>query len=205
MAKLKLAVLISGRGSNLQSLIDACGGPDFPAEIVLVASNVPGAHGLERARAAGIEARVIDHTTFDGREEFEAALHETIAATGAELICLAGFMRLLTVGFVEKWQGRMINIHPSLLPAFKGLHVHERVIEAGERYSGCTVHFVIANLDSGPTIIQATVPVRPGDDAAALAARVLLEEHRILPEAVRLIAEGRVTLEGDRNGTLSRE
>jgi len=198
MTKLKLAVLISGRGSNLQSLIDACGNPDFPAEIVLVVSNVPGVQGLERASSAGIEARTIDHKDYGGREPFEAALHETIAASGAELICLAGFMRLLTGGFVEKWQGRMINIHPSLLPAFKGLHVHERVIEAGERFSGCTVHFVIADLDSGPIIVQAKVPVEPGDDADALAARVLVEEHRILPEAVRLIAEGRVALEGDR-------
>jgi len=196
MAKLKLAVLISGRGSNLQSLIDACGGPDFPAEIVLVVSNVPGVQGLERARQAGIETTVVDHTDYNGREPFEDALHDGIAASGAELVCLAGFMRVLTDGFVEKWPGRMINIHPSLLPAFKGLRVHERAIEAGVRFSGCTVHFVIPDLDSGPIIVQAAVPVHPGDDAAALAARVLVEEHRILPDAVRLIAEGRVTLDG---------
>jgi phosphoribosylglycinamide formyltransferase-1 len=156
---------------------------------------VPDVQGLERASAVGIEATVVDHKKYDGREAFEAALNDAIAASGAELICLAGFMRLLTGGFVEKWQGRIINIHPSLLPDYKGLHVHERVIEAGEKSSGCTVHFVIPDLDSGPTIVQAKVPVEPGDDADALAARVLVEEHRILPEAVRLIAEGRVRLE----------
>ncbi|MHA1599072.1 MAG: phosphoribosylglycinamide formyltransferase [Alphaproteobacteria bacterium] len=192
MAELKLAVLISGRGSNLQSLIDASADTDFPAKIVLVVSNVPGVQGLDKAAAAGIESQVVDHKDYDGREAFEEALQETIAASGADLICLAGFMRILGGDFVGKWPDRMINIHPSLLPDFKGLHVHERVIEAGEKQSGCTVHFVIPDLDSGPIIVQATVPVEPGDSADTLAARVLTEEHRIFPEAVRMIAEGRV-------------
>ncbi|MBT6406788.1 MAG: phosphoribosylglycinamide formyltransferase, partial [Rhodospirillaceae bacterium] len=148
--------------------------------------------------AAGIETTVIDHTAFDGREAFENALHDAISASGAEFVCLAGFMRMLTGGFVGKWRDRMINIHPSLLPDYKGLHVHERVVEAGEKFSGCTVHFVVPDLDSGPIIVQAKVPVEPGDDADTLAARVLDEEHKILPEAVRLIAEDRVSVDGDR-------
>ncbi|MBT3238518.1 MAG: phosphoribosylglycinamide formyltransferase [Rhodospirillaceae bacterium] len=197
-AKLKLAVLISGRGSNLQSLIDACDDADYPVEIVTVVSNVPGVQGLDKAEAAGIETTVIDHTAFDGREAFENALHDAISASGAEFVCLAGFMRMLTGGFVGKWRDRMINIHPSLLPDYKGLHVHERVVEAGEKFSGCTVHFVVPDLDSGPIIVQAKVPVEPGDDADTLAARVLDEEHKILPEAVRLIAEDRVSVDGDR-------
>lgn len=196
--KLKLGVLISGRGTNLQALIDAQANPEFPAEIALVLSNVPGAEGLGRCARANISATVIDHKVFDGREAFEDALHDALASAGAQLVCLAGFMRLLTDDFVARWRDRLINVHPSLLPAFKGLHVHERAIEAGVRITGCTVHFVRPAMDDGPIIAQAAVPVHAGDDAAALAARVLAEEHRIYPLAVRLIAEGRVRVAGER-------
>ncbi len=195
---MKVAVLISGRGSNLRSLIDACADPGFPAEIVLVLSNVPGVLGLERAEKAGIPATVIDHGEFDGREEFEDAVHQELLAAGTELVCLAGFMRLVTEGFVERWRDRLINIHPSLLPAFRGIHVHEKVVEAGVRFSGCTVHFVRPAMDDGPIIVQAAVPVHAGDDADALAARVLEHEHMIYPLAVRLIAEGRIRIVDER-------
>ena len=157
--KLKVAVLISGRGSNLQALIDACTAPEFPAEIALVLSNVAGVYGLERARRPASPRGVIDHRLFAGREPFEAALHAALVESGVELVCLAGFMRLLTDGFVERWRDRLINIHPSLLPAFRGLHAHERVIAAGARFSGCTVHFVRPAMDDGPIIVQAVVPV----------------------------------------------
>lgn len=194
MAKLKTAVLISGRGSNLKALIDACAEESFPAEIVLVLSNVPEAGGLAFAEAAGIDSVVIDHRAFDGREEFEAAVDEALSTAGAELVCLAGFMRLLTDGFVRRWWDRLINIHPSLLPAFRGLNTHERVIEYGTRFTGCTVHFVRPAMDDGPIIVQAVVPVLADDDAAGLAARILVEEHQIYPMAVRAIAEGRVSV-----------
>lgn len=189
---LKLAVLISGRGSNLQALIDAGKKKDWPAEIVLVISNVAGAPGLERAKKAGIPTRVISHKDFAGREPFDAAMTKAIEASGAGLVCLAGFMRLLTDEFIGHWRDRLINIHPSLLPAFKGLHVHERVVEMGARFTGCTVHFVRPEMDTGPIIAQAAVPVRPDDDADAVAKRVLAQEHKIYPMAVKLIAEGRV-------------
>jgi len=198
MARLRIAVLISGRGSNLQSLIDACADADFPAEIVLVISNVPGAGGLARAEAAGIPHVTIDHRDFDGREAFEDAVHEALRDGGAELVCLAGFMRLVTDGFVDRWWDRLINIHPSLLPAFRGLHVHERVVEYGARFSGCTVHFVRPAMDDGPIIVQAAVKVHPDDTPDDLAERVLAEEHRIYPLAVRLIAESRVRVSGNR-------
>ena len=194
---LKVAVLISGRGSNLQALIDACAVPEFPAEIVLVIANVEDVYGLERARLAGIRCGVIDHRAFAGREPFELALHAALVEAGAEVVCLAGFMRLLTDGFVELWRDRLINIHPSLLPAFRGLRVHERVIAAGARFSGCTVHFVRPAMDDGPIIVQAVVPVHAHDDADRLAARVLAEEHRIYPLALRLIAEGRTRIEDE--------
>ncbi len=197
MARLKIAVLLSGRGTNLQALIDECADPGRPAEIVLVISNVPGAAGLERARAAGIGTAIIDHTRYDGRESFEQAVHECLNAGGVELVCLAGFMRLLTEGFVQSWRDRMINIHPSLLPAYKGLDTHARVIADGGRCTGCTVHFVRAAMDDGPIIVQETVPVETGDTADTLAARVLAAEHRIYPLAVRLIAEGRVTVDNE--------
>jgi phosphoribosylglycinamide formyltransferase-1 len=198
MARLKLAVLISGRGSNLQALIDAAAAPDYPAEIALVLSNRPGAAGLARATAAGLPTDVVDHKAFAERAPFDAELDRRLRARGVELVCLAGFMRLLTRGFVETWRDRMINIHPSLLPAFKGLDTHARALAAGVRFTGCTVHYVRPEMDEGPIIIQAAVPVLPTDDAATLAARVLAAEHRCYPQAVRWIAEGRVRLDGGR-------
>jgi phosphoribosylglycinamide formyltransferase-1 len=194
MARLRLAVLISGRGSNLQALIDACAAPDFPAEIVLVVSNQADVAGLARAAAAGIPHRTISHRESDFEDKLNAALREA----RAELICFAGFMRVLSADFVARWPDRIVNIHPSLLPAFPGLDTHRRALAAGATAAGCTVHFVRAAVDAGPIVLQAMVPVRPGDDEATLAARVLAEEHRIYPEAVRLIAEGRVTVRGDR-------
>jgi len=198
MARLKVCVLVSGSGSNLQALIDAATNPAYPAEIVQVISNVPGAFGLTRAEQAGIPTTVIDHKEYEGREPFEAALQDAIANSGAEFICLAGFMRLLTDGFVNRWADRLINIHPSLLPAFKGLHIHERVIEFGARFTGCTVHFVRPAMDDGPIIIQAAVPVHGNDTPDTLAKRVLAEEHRIYPLALKLVAEGRAKVSGDR-------
>lgn len=198
MAPLKLGVLISGRGSNLQALIDACTEPGFPARIAVVISNVAGVAGLDRAVRAGIPTAVIDHKAFTDRPAFEEALHAALTDAGVELVCLAGFMRLLTDTFVGRWHDRLINIHPSLLPAFRGLHIHERVIEYGARFSGCTVHFVRPAMDDGPIIAQAAVPVHSDDDADRLAARVLAEEHRIYPLAVRLIAEGRLQIEDER-------
>ncbi len=195
---MKVAVLISGRGSNLQALIDAQAAPGWPAGIVLVIANVAGAQGLARAEKASIPTTVIDHRDFDGREAFDAAMTAAIEASGAAFVCLAGFMRILSDPFIAHWRDRMINIHPSLLPAFKGLHVHERVIEQGARFSGCTVHFVRPELDTGPIILQARVPVLPDDDADTLAARVLEQEHIIYPRALGLIAEGRVTVKGER-------
>jgi phosphoribosylglycinamide formyltransferase-1 len=198
MAALKLGVLISGRGSNLQSLIDATLAAGYPAEIAVVIANVPGVHGLARAEAAGIPTKVIDHKSYDGRAPFEEALHDALIDADVELVCLAGFMRLLTDGFVDRWSDRLINIHPSLLPAFKGLHTHDRVIEAGVKVAGCTIHFVRPAMDEGPIILQATVPVLQDDDADTLAARILAQEHRIYPLAVRLIADGRVRVDGTR-------
>ena len=198
MARLKTAVLISGRGSNLQALIDACAAPDFPAEIVLVIANVAGAAGLARAQAAGIAARTIPHRDYKSREQFEARLTEELAAAEAGLVCLAGFMRILTPSFVARWRDRLVNIHPSLLPAYPGMDTHARALADGVRIAGCTVHFVRAEVDHGPIVVQAAVPVLPGDDEAALAARVLAAEHRAYPLALRLIAEGRVRIEGDR-------
>lgn len=198
MARLKLAVLISGRGSNLQALIDACRDAAYPAEIVLVISNEADALGLERAKAAGIPTRVVPHRDFPDRPAFETALTAAIETSGAGLVCLAGFMRMLTDGFANRWRDKLVNIHPSLLPAFKGLDTHARAIAAGVRIAGCTVHFVRPAMDEGPIIAQAAVPVLPGDDAAILAARVLAQEHIIFPVAVRLIAEGRIKVVGER-------
>ena len=197
MSDLSVVVLISGRGSNLQALIDACADPSFPAHIVRVISNRPGTKGLERAEKAGIATSVIDHTEFPDRGAFDGALSAEIDKSQGELVCLAGFMRLLGDDFVANLENRLINIHPSLLPAFKGLHVHQRVIEAGVQSSGCTVHFVRPETDAGPIISQSTVPVRDDDTVEDLAARVLEAEHVCYPAAVRLIAEGRVVVEDD--------
>lgn len=197
MSRTRTAVLISGRGSNLGALIDAAAVPDYPAQIVLVISNVEGAGGLARAADAGIATDVISHRGLT-REDFDARLDAALQKAGIEIVCLAGFMRVLSDGFVRKWQGRLLNIHPSLLPAFKGVHVHEQAIEAGVRVSGCTVHFVVPELDSGPIIEQAAVRVMPDDTPETLAARVLEQEHRIYPEALKLVADGKVRLENGR-------
>ncbi|MEC9369670.1 MAG: phosphoribosylglycinamide formyltransferase [Pseudomonadota bacterium] len=197
-ARKRVGVLISGRGSNLRALIAACKAKDFPAEIVTVISNRPEAPGLDFARKAGIEAIAIDHKRYRSRGDFEVALNEALDKARVELICNAGFMRLLTEEFVERWRDRQINIHPSLLPAFKGLHTHERVIEAGARISGCTVHFVRTEMDSGPIIAQAAVPVLAGDTPDSLAARVLGAEHRLYPLALGLVASGQAKVDGER-------
>jgi phosphoribosylglycinamide formyltransferase-1 len=189
MEKLRLGVLISGRGSNLSALIKATRDTAYPAEIKLVISNVPTALGLDLAKEANLSVAVIDHRDFDSRTTFEAALTAALQAAGVQLICLAGFMRVLTADFVDAWPGRIINIHPSLLPAYKGLHTHERVLAAGEVETGCTVHYVSAELDAGSIILQKTVPVLSGDTPDTLAARVLVQEHLCYPEAVRQIAE----------------
>jgi phosphoribosylglycinamide formyltransferase-1 len=198
VARLRVAVLISGRGSNLQALIDACGDPAFPAEIRLVISNEPGAQGLARAERAGIPTSVIPHKQFAERASFDAALDSALAEAGIELVCLAGFMRMLGDAFVMRWRNRMINIHPSLLPAFKGLKTHERVLAAGARFTGCTVHFVRPAMDEGPIIVQSAVPVLAGDDAERLAERVLAAEHKAYPLALRLLAQGRVRVTDER-------
>lgn len=195
MARKHVAVLISGRGSNMASLIDAAKAPDYPAEIALVVSNRPEAAGLAYARAAGIATAVVDHTTFGkDREAFERALQALLEAHRIELVCLAGFMRLFTPDFVLHWHGRMLNIHPALLPSFPGLDPHGQALRAGVRISGATVHFVIPETDAGPIIAQAAVPVRDGDTADTLAARVLTVEHRIYPLALKLVAAGRVRI-----------
>jgi phosphoribosylglycinamide formyltransferase-1 len=195
--RLKVTVLISGRGTNLRALIDASSTPGFPAEIVRVISNTPEAGGLELASAAGIPTAVVPHKDYPHRESFDAALDQEIRSAGTELIALAGFMRLLTKDFVDAWRDQLINIHPSLLPSFKGLNTHERALEAGVRYTGCTVHYVRPAMDEGPIIAQSAVPVLSGDDADTLAARVLTQEHAIYPLAVRLIAEGQVRVDGE--------
>jgi phosphoribosylglycinamide formyltransferase-1 len=190
MARKRVAVLISGRGSNMASLIAAAKDDGYPAEIALVLSNRPDAAGLAHARSEGIATAVVDHTKYGkDREAFERALQDVLAAHRIDLVCLAGFMRLLTPWLVGQWQGRMLNIHPALLPAFKGLHTHERALEAGVKTHGATVHFVSAEMDSGPIIAQAEVPVLSGDTPETLAARVLEAEHRIYPQALKQVAE----------------
>jgi phosphoribosylglycinamide formyltransferase 1 len=187
--KLHLAVLISGRGSNLQSLIDACATPDFPAEISVVISNRPDVQGLERAQKVGIPALTIDHKNYQGREAFENALLEAFVDYRVDLVCLAGFMRILTPHFISKWQGRIINIHPSLLPDYKGTDTHKRVLADGKKETGCSVHYVVPEMDSGPIIVQKKVPVLAGDTPDSLAVRVLEQEHIAYPEAVRIVAK----------------
>ena len=196
--RLAVVVLISGRGSNLQAIIDAAGDGDSPFTVGAVISNQPAAAGLERARRAGIPVEVVDHRAYARREEFDSALAEVIDGYDPGLVVLAGFMRILTPAFVARYAGRLINIHPSLLPEFPGLDTHGRAIAAGAAEHGASVHFVTAALDGGPLIIQARVPVRAGDDADTLAARVLEQEHRILPEAIRWFAAGRLRVEDTR-------
>jgi len=194
MAKLKVGVLISGRGSNLAALIEAAKAPDYPAEIVCVVSNVATAAGLKIASDAGVPTAAISHRDFPDRESFDRAVSADLEKHGVELVALAGFMRIQSQWFPAQWAGRIINIHPSLLPAFPGLHVQQQAIDAGVRVSGCTVHFVTPELDAGPIIAQAAVPVLAGDDADKLAARILRQEHRLYPEVVRWFAEGRISL-----------
>ena len=196
--KLPVVVLISGRGSNLQAIIDDGGQPDCPFELCAVVSNRPDAAGLERALQANIATRTVDHKSHPSRESFDAALAQTIDTWRPGLVVLAGFMRVLTHAFVDHYDGRLINIHPSLLPAFPGLDTHQRAIASGAAEHGASVHFVTAALDGGPLIVQARVPVLDGDDADTLAARVLAREHRILPLAIRWFAEGRLSIEGER-------
>jgi phosphoribosylglycinamide formyltransferase 1 len=196
MPRKRVAVLISSRGSNMVALIEAAKNPSFPAEIVVVVSNDPAAQGLERAAAANIPREVVDHRRFGrDREAFERALQDVLIKFETQIICLAGFMRLLTPWFVRQWEGRMLNIHPALLPAFKGLDTHARALAAGAKTHGATVHYVVPEMDAGPIIIQGAVPVLAGDTEAALAARVLEVEHRIYPQALRWVAEGRVAIE----------
>jgi len=185
----RVAILISGRGSNMRALIEAARAPGYPAEIVGVLSNVSGAGGLEFAAAAGIPTAIRSHRDYPSREAFDAALHEVLLDWNTDIVCLAGFMRILTPGFTELWNGRMLNIHPSLLPDLRGLHTHERAIDAGAVEHGCTVHFVTPGLDEGPSILQARVPVLAGDTPETLAARVLAEEHRIYPEALARVVK----------------
>lgn len=193
MARKRVAVLISGRGSNMAALVAAARDPAYPAEVVLVVSNRPDAAGLANAAGAGIATAVVDHKAFAGKAAFEAALDAKLREADAEIVCLAGFMRVLSADFVGRWEGRLINIHPSLLPAFPGLDTHARALAAGASRHGATVHFVTAEVDAGPAIAQAEVAVLPGDTPETLAARVLDAEHRLYPEALALVASGRAT------------
>lgn len=191
-----IVILISGRGSNMEALIQARDAGQLPVTIAAVVSNRPDAKGLATAEAAGIPTRVMDHKAFPDRESFDAALAQCIDGFSPDLVVLAGFMRILTEEFVRHYEGRLLNIHPSLLPAFPGLHTHQKALDEGVRIHGCTVHFVTPALDHGPVVLQAAVPVLDDDDEATLAARVLAQEHRIYPLAVRWFAEGRLFLEG---------
>jgi phosphoribosylglycinamide formyltransferase-1 len=194
--RLRIGVLASGGGSNLQAIIDRCQEGSIAAELAVVIANNPDAGALERARRGGIPARCINHRDFSGREAFDAALVDTLRAAGVELVVLAGFMRIISQVMLDAFPQRIINIHPALLPAFPGLHVQQQALDYGARFSGCTVHFVDGGVDTGPIIIQAVVPVLPDDNADTLAARILEQEHRIYPRAIDLIAQGRVRVEG---------
>jgi phosphoribosylglycinamide formyltransferase-1 len=194
MARKRVAILISGRGSNMAALIKAASDPSFPAEIALVVSDRAQAAGLALARDAGTKAEVVEHTHGSHREAFERAIQDIVLAERIDLVCLAGFMRLLTPSFVGQWSGRMLNIHPALLPAFRGLHTHERALAAGVKIHGATAHFVVPEMDAGPIVAQAAVPVLEDDTPETLARRVLVAEHRIYPLALRLLAEGRIRI-----------
>jgi len=196
--KKRVGILISGRGSNMMALVEAARVADYPAEIASIISSAPDAPGLAWAISQGLPARAIDHRAYPSREAFDAAVHAALTDAGAELVALAGFMRIQSAGFVAQWVGRQLNIHPSLLPLFKGLHPHRQALEAGVKVSGCTVHFVTPELDSGPIVAQAAVPVLDGDTSESLAARVLAAEHRLYPHALALVASGRARLEGNR-------
>ncbi|CEG08243.1 Phosphoribosylglycinamide formyltransferase [Afipia felis] len=197
MTKRRVAILISGRGSNMAALIQAARAPNFPAEIVLVMSNIAGAGGLESARAAGIEAVTVESKPFGkDREAFERAMQDELLKRNIDLVCLAGFLRLLTPWFVQQWDGRMINIHPALLPSYRGLHTHERALADGVKIHGATVHFVIPDVDAGPIIVQGAVTVHDNDTPDSLGARVLQIEHRIYPQALRMVASGQISIDG---------
>ncbi len=198
MSRQRAAILISGRGSNMTALIEAARDPDYPAEIALVLSNRPEAAGLTAARAAGVAVAAVDHKIYAGREEFERSMQALLEIHRIDIICMAGFMRLVTPWFVGQWQGRMINVHPALLPSFRGLDTHARAIEAGVKLHGCTVHFVVPAMDEGPIIAQASVPVLDADTPESLARRVLAEEHRIYPAALARVARGGLVVQGNR-------
>lgn len=198
MAQKRVAILISGRGSNMTALIKAAKAKNYPAEIVLALSNRPEARGLEFAKAEGIPTAIVDHKTFSTREDFDSAIQRELSAAKIDFVCLAGFMRVLTDDFVDRWKGRMLNIHPSLLPAFKGTDTHRHALLAGVKTHGATVHFVVPELDSGPIVMQAEVSVRPDDTEEKLAARVLKVEHRIYPAALKMLAAGKIRIEGER-------
>lgn len=192
-----MSILISGRGSNMMRLVEAAQAPGYPAEIVTVISNRPEAEGLAWARSQGIKTVAIDHKEYATRAAFEARLHAALMDNGTELICCAGFLRMLTGGFIDRWRNRQLNIHPSLLPAFPGLDTHRRALEEGVRIAGCTVHFMRLEMDTGPIIAQAAVPVLAGDTEETLSARVLAAEHRLYPHALMLVASGAVRVEND--------
>ena len=195
---LQVGVLISGRGSNMVSIAEACASEDFPAEVCVVISNNPKAAGLEKAASMGIATAVVDHHGFETKADFELAVQEALEEHGVELVCLAGFMRVLSPDFCETFEGRLLNIHPALLPSFPGLNVQQAAIDYGVKFSGCTVHFVTAEVDAGPIVLQAVVPIEQDDTEDTLAARILEQEHVIYPEAVRLYGERRIELEGRR-------
>jgi len=196
--KKRVAILISGRGSNMTALVEAARAADHPAEIVAIISSRPEAAGLTWARAQGLPAQAIDHKAFASREAFDDAVHAALTEARVDLIALAGFMRIQSAGFVERWQGRQLNIHPSLLPLFKGLHPHKQALDAGVKISGCTVHFVTKEMDSGPIVAQAAVPVLEGDTPESLATRILQAEHKLYPQALALVASGRARIEDGR-------
>jgi phosphoribosylglycinamide formyltransferase-1 len=198
VSRLRVAVLISGRGSNMESLAHACAGEGFPASLCVVISNVASAEGLKKASSFGIPTAVVEPAKYDTKDAFEAEVIRVLEEHGAELVCLAGFMRVLSEAFVSRYPNKILNIHPSLLPAFPGLHVQRKAIEYGVRYSGCTVHLVVPEVDAGPIVLQAVVPIEPDDSEGSLAARILEQEHLIYPEAVKLFAEGRLRIEGRR-------
>lgn len=197
-ARKRVGILISGRGSNMSALIDACKDPSYPAEIVIVISNRPDAPGLQTAAKEGIATVTMDHKAYSTREAFEKDLDGALRAAKVDLVCSAGFMRLLTEGFVDAWRNRQLNIHPSLLPAFKGLDTHKRALDAGVKLSGCTVHFVRTEMDTGPIVAQAAVPVLVDDTPDTLAARVLAAEHKLYPYALELVASGKARVDGER-------
>jgi len=196
--KKRVGILISGRGSNMMALVEAARAENYPAEIAAVVSSAPDAAGLAWAHAQGLPVRAIDHRAYPGREAFDAAVDAVLTEAGVELVALAGFMRIQSAGFVERWQGRQLNIHPALLPLFKGLHPHRQALDAGVKVSGCTVHFVTAETDSGPIVAQAAVPVLDADTPESLAARVLEAEHRLYPYALSLVASGNAWIDGGR-------